>query len=33
MSGGRIRPIMKLIHAGEGAARIHQLKAIGAGDF
>jgi DNA transposition AAA+ family ATPase len=33
MSDGRIRPIMKLIHAAEGAARIHHLKAIGAEDF
>jgi DNA transposition AAA+ family ATPase len=33
MSNGRIRPIMKLIHAAEGAARIHHLKAIGAKDF
>lgn len=32
-SDGRIRPIMKLIHAAEGAARIHQLKMIGAKDF
>lgn len=33
MSDGRIRPIMRLIHAAEGAARIHQLRAIGAKDF
>jgi DNA transposition AAA+ family ATPase len=33
MSDGRIRPIMKLIHAAEGAARIHHLKSIGAQDF
>jgi DNA transposition AAA+ family ATPase len=33
MSDGRIRPIMKLIHAAEGAARIHHLKTIGAKDF
>ena len=33
MSDGRIRPIMRLIHAAEGAARIHQLKMIEAKDF
>ena len=33
MSDGRIRPIMRLIHAAEGAARVHHLKAIGAKDF
>jgi DNA transposition AAA+ family ATPase len=33
MSNGRIRPIMKLIHVAEGAARIHQLKMITAKDF
>ncbi len=33
MSDGRIRPIMKLIHAAEGAARIHHLKTIGVKDF
>jgi hypothetical protein len=33
MSDGRIRPVMKLIHAAEGAARIHHLKSIGAEDF
>ena len=33
MSNGRIRPIMRLIHAAEGSARIHQLKIIGAKDF
>ena len=33
MSNGRIRPIMRLIHAAEGAARIHQLKMIAAKDF
>lgn len=33
MSEGRMRPIIKLIHAAEGAARIHQLKIIGAKDF
>jgi DNA transposition AAA+ family ATPase len=32
-SDGRIRPIMKLIHAAEGAARIHHLKMVGAKDF
>jgi hypothetical protein len=26
-------PIMRLIHAAEGAARIHQLKMVGAKDF
>ena len=33
VSDGRIRPIMKLIHAAEGAARIHHLKVIGVKDF
>lgn len=33
MSDGRIRPVMKLIHAAEGAARIHHLKTIGTKDF
>jgi DNA transposition AAA+ family ATPase len=33
ISDGRIRPIIKLIHAAEGAARIHELKSIGAKDF
>jgi DNA transposition AAA+ family ATPase len=33
MSAGRIRPIMRLIHAAEGSARIHQLKMIAAKDF
>jgi DNA transposition AAA+ family ATPase len=32
-SNGRIRPIMNMIHAAEGAARIHQLKSITAKDF
>jgi DNA transposition AAA+ family ATPase len=32
-SDGRIRPIIKLIHAAEGAARIHHLRTIGAKDF
>ncbi len=33
LSEGRIRPIIRLIHAAESAARIHQLKMITARDF
>ena len=33
MSDGRIRPIIRLIHAAEVAARIHQLKTIEGKDF
>lgn len=33
ISNGRIRPVMRLIHSAEGAARIHQLKNITAEDF
>jgi Cdc6-like AAA superfamily ATPase len=32
-SGGRIRPIMDMIHAGEGIAKANNLKSIGAKDF
>lgn len=33
ISNGRIRPVMRLIHAAEGAGRIHQLKSITARDI
>lgn len=33
ISEGRIRPIIRLIHRAENAARIHQLKTISAKDF
>jgi DNA transposition AAA+ family ATPase len=33
VSAGRMRPVMRLIHVAEGAARIHQLKTITARDF
>jgi DNA transposition AAA+ family ATPase len=33
VSAGRIRPIMRLVHVAESAARIHQLKMITAKDF
>ena len=32
-SDGRIRPIIRLIHKAENAARIHQLKVVSAKDF
>jgi DNA transposition AAA+ family ATPase len=33
LSAGRIRPIMRLIHIAESAARMHQLRTIQAKDF
>jgi DNA transposition AAA+ family ATPase len=33
LSDGRIRPVIRLIHKAEGAARVHHLKTIEAKDF